>query len=101
MQGVLGSLNYFLFGLAVVGGLDVIFRGPPLLGQESSLFDSEEEREQFREELLRVKTKTESLRQIVENQSSAMKQVLDLVMQVLQREDGDPDNPKPSDSDKP
>jgi hypothetical protein len=31
MQGILGSLNYFLFGLAVVGGLDVIFRGPPIL----------------------------------------------------------------------
>ncbi len=26
MQGILGHLNYFLFGLVVMGGLDVIFR---------------------------------------------------------------------------
>ncbi len=29
MQGILGNLNYFLFGLIMVGGIDVIFKGPP------------------------------------------------------------------------
>lgn len=29
MQGLLPSVNYFLFGVIIVGGIDVIFKGPP------------------------------------------------------------------------
>jgi hypothetical protein len=29
MQGILGRLHLFLFGMILIGGLDIIFRGPP------------------------------------------------------------------------
>jgi len=29
MQGILGNLHSFLFGMILIGGLDIIFRGPP------------------------------------------------------------------------
>jgi len=71
MQGILGSLNYFLFGLAVVGGLDVIFRGPPLRNQRTTSFDSDREGKLFKEELLHVKTYVDFLGHEVKNMKSA------------------------------
>lgn len=29
MQGILGSLHFFLFGMLLAGGLDIVFKGPP------------------------------------------------------------------------
>jgi hypothetical protein len=37
MQGILASLHFFLFGMLLVGGLDIVFKGPPQIAPERKL----------------------------------------------------------------
>jgi uncharacterized membrane protein YgaE (UPF0421/DUF939 family) len=48
-------------GLAVLGGLDIIFRGPPIPNQQHAPFKSEQESIQFKSELKENKTRLEML----------------------------------------
>ena len=34
MQGILASLHFFLFGMLLIGGLDIVFKGPPQIMPE-------------------------------------------------------------------